>query len=206
MLALYKQKGVNPASGCMPMLLTFPILLAFYNLLSSAIELRGAPFVGWIHDLSAKDPTYIWPVLMGGTMFWQQKMMPTHRGPDAAEDLPADAGHVHRDVPEHAERSRDLLADEQPADDRPAVPDEPHHGRSGAAGQAKRQASYDSITRDQRLGRPRHRVHHQRHVRHGAHASGRRGRNARSSPRQPDRRGRGRAAPRARARRSTRCR
>ena len=81
MLALYKQKGVNPTSGCVPMLLTFPILLALYNLLSFAIELRGAPFVGWIHDLSAKDPLYIWPVLMGGTMFWQQKMMPSNADP-----------------------------------------------------------------------------------------------------------------------------
>ena len=81
MLALYKQKGVNPTSGCVPMLLTFPILLALYNLLSFAIELRGAPFVGWIHDLSVKDPYYVWPVLMGGTMFWQQKMMPTNADP-----------------------------------------------------------------------------------------------------------------------------
>jgi len=81
MLALYKQKGVNPTSGCVPMLLTFPILLALYNLLSFAIELRGAPFVGWIHDLSAKDPTYIWPVVMGASMFWQQKMMPSNADP-----------------------------------------------------------------------------------------------------------------------------
>jgi YidC/Oxa1 family membrane protein insertase len=81
MLALYKQKGVNPTSGCVPMLLTFPILLALYNLLSFAIELRGAPFVGWIHDLSTKDPLYIWPILMGGTMFWQQKMMPSNADP-----------------------------------------------------------------------------------------------------------------------------
>ena len=81
MLALYKQKGVNPTSGCVPMLLTFPILLALYNLLSFAIEQRGAPFVGWIHDLSVKDPYYIWPVLMAGTMFWQQKMMPSNADP-----------------------------------------------------------------------------------------------------------------------------
>jgi YidC/Oxa1 family membrane protein insertase len=81
MMALYKQKGVNPASGCIPMLLTFPILLAFYNLLSNAIELRGAPFVGWIHDLASKDPTYVWPILMGATMFWQQKMTPSTADP-----------------------------------------------------------------------------------------------------------------------------
>jgi YidC/Oxa1 family membrane protein insertase len=81
MLSLYKQKGVNPASGCVPMLLTLPILFAFYALLSAAIELRGAPFFGWITDLSRHDPLYITPVLMGGTMFWQQKMMPTTADP-----------------------------------------------------------------------------------------------------------------------------
>lgn len=81
MMALYKQKGVNPASGCVPMLLTMPILLAFYSLLNVAIELRGAPFVGWIHDLAAKDPYYVWPLLMGATMFWQQRMMPSTADP-----------------------------------------------------------------------------------------------------------------------------
>jgi YidC/Oxa1 family membrane protein insertase len=81
MFALYKQRGVSPASGCVPMLLTMPILLAFYNLLGQAIELRGAPFVGWIHDLAAKDPTYVWPILMGVTMFIQQRMMPSTTDP-----------------------------------------------------------------------------------------------------------------------------
>jgi YidC/Oxa1 family membrane protein insertase len=80
-MALYKQKGVNPAGGCLPMLLTMPILLAFYQLLSHAIELRGAPFIGWIHDLASKDPTYVWPIMMGATMFWQQRMMPTGADP-----------------------------------------------------------------------------------------------------------------------------
>jgi YidC/Oxa1 family membrane protein insertase len=67
------------------MLLTMPILLAFYALLSHAIELRGAPFIGWIHDLSAKDPTYVWPIMMGATMFWQQRMMPTTADPMQAK-------------------------------------------------------------------------------------------------------------------------
>jgi YidC/Oxa1 family membrane protein insertase len=81
MMALYKQHGVNPASGCVPMLLTLPILFAFYAMLSVAIELRGAPFGGWIDDLAAKDPLYITPIIMGGTMFWQQRMMPTTADP-----------------------------------------------------------------------------------------------------------------------------
>ena len=59
------------------MILTFPLLFAFYALLGSAIELRGAPFGFWIHDLSLRDPYYILPVVMAGSMFWQQRMMPT---------------------------------------------------------------------------------------------------------------------------------
>jgi YidC/Oxa1 family membrane protein insertase len=81
MLALYKQKGVNPASGCVPMLLTMPVLFAFYAMLSVAIELRGAPFIGWITDLAGPDPIYVTPILMGATMLWQQLMMPTTADP-----------------------------------------------------------------------------------------------------------------------------
>ena len=76
MMALYRERGVNPASGCVPMLLTMPVLIAFYNLLSAAIELRGAPFLGWIVDLSVHDPLYITPILMGVTMVWQQRIAP----------------------------------------------------------------------------------------------------------------------------------
>jgi YidC/Oxa1 family membrane protein insertase len=81
LMALYKERGVNPASGCVPMLLTLPVLFAFYSMLSVAIELRGAPFVGQIHDLSSHDPWFIWPVLMGVTMFIQQKMTPSTADP-----------------------------------------------------------------------------------------------------------------------------
>ena len=81
MMALYKERGVNPASGCVPMLLTLPVLFAFYAMLSVAIELRGAPFAGWIHDLSRHDPLYITPVIMGLTQFIQTKMTPTTADP-----------------------------------------------------------------------------------------------------------------------------
>ena len=84
MMELYKSRGVNPASGCVPMLLTLPVLFAFYSMLSVAIELRGAPFILQIHDLSARDPLYIWPVLMGVTMFVQQKMTPVQVDPAQA--------------------------------------------------------------------------------------------------------------------------
>ena len=76
LMELYRQRGVNPASGCVPMLLTFPVLLAFYSLLSEAIELRGAPFIWWITDLAAADPYYVTPILMGASQVLQQKMMP----------------------------------------------------------------------------------------------------------------------------------
>ncbi len=74
---LYRSEGVNPMgglSGCLPLLAQFPILIGFYNMLTVAIELRGAPFVGWIHDLSVADPYWVTPILMGATMFVQQKM------------------------------------------------------------------------------------------------------------------------------------
>ena len=76
-MELYKAKGVNPASGCVPMLLTFPFLFAFYAMLSQSIEIRGADFMGWIHNLSAPDPFYILPLLMGIAQFWQTKMTPS---------------------------------------------------------------------------------------------------------------------------------
>jgi YidC/Oxa1 family membrane protein insertase len=78
---LYREKGVNPASGCIPMLLMMPVLLAFYAMLGYAIELRGAGFGLWIHDLSQPDPFYVIPILVAATMFWQQKMSPATADP-----------------------------------------------------------------------------------------------------------------------------
>ncbi len=75
-MALYKEHGVNPLGGCLPLLLQMPFLFAFYNLLNVAIELRQAPFFAWIQDLSAPDPTYILPVLMVGSMMLTQKLTP----------------------------------------------------------------------------------------------------------------------------------
>jgi len=77
MMDLYKREGVNPmggVSGCLPMVAQIPILMAFYFMLTVAVELRGAPFFGWIKDLSMADPIYVTPLLMGATMFLQQKM------------------------------------------------------------------------------------------------------------------------------------
>ena len=82
-MKLYKDRGVNPMGGCLPLLLQMPILISFFTVFRSTIEFRGAPFFGWITDLSAPDtlatiggfPLNVLPVLMGGTMFLQQKLM-----------------------------------------------------------------------------------------------------------------------------------
>jgi YidC/Oxa1 family membrane protein insertase len=75
-MALYKQHGVNPLGGCLPLILQMPILFAFYRMLYAAIELRGAPFMLWIQDLSKPDPYYVTPIVMGLTMVAQQRMTP----------------------------------------------------------------------------------------------------------------------------------
>ncbi len=75
-MELYKKHKVNPFGGCLPMLLQIPVFFALYKLLMVSIELRHAPFILWITDLSAKDPYYITPVLMGVTMLVQQLLTP----------------------------------------------------------------------------------------------------------------------------------
>ena len=77
MIDLYRKHKVNPMGGCLPMLLQIPVFIALYHALFFSIELRGAPFIGWIKDLSVADPYYVTPVLMGVTMFLQQKMTPS---------------------------------------------------------------------------------------------------------------------------------
>ncbi|MEZ5330484.1 MAG: membrane protein insertase YidC [Thermoanaerobaculia bacterium] len=78
---VYKVEGVNPAAGCLPMLLQMPVLFAFYRLLYNAIELRNAPWIGWIHDLSARDPYYVLPLIMGASMLAQQRLTPSSADP-----------------------------------------------------------------------------------------------------------------------------
>jgi hypothetical protein len=76
MMKLYKEHKVSPVSGCLPMLLMIPFFFAFYRLLMSSIELRHAPFLLWIHDLSQFDPYFVLPILMGATQIGIQKMTP----------------------------------------------------------------------------------------------------------------------------------
>ena len=85
MTDLYKKNKVNPVGGCLPMLLQIPVFFALYKVLLVAIELRGAPFIFWITDLSMKDPYYVLPIIMGLTMFIQQKMTPTTMDPKQAK-------------------------------------------------------------------------------------------------------------------------
>ncbi len=85
MMALYRQEKVNPLGGCLPILVQIPVFIALYYVLLGSVELREAPFFGWIHDLSAKDPYYILPVLMGLTMLLQQRMNPAPPDPMQAK-------------------------------------------------------------------------------------------------------------------------
>ncbi len=84
-MQLYKKHKVNPVGGCLPMLIQLPVFFALYKILLIAIELRDAPFIFWITDLSAKDPYYILPVVMGLTMVIQQKMTPSGMDPRQAK-------------------------------------------------------------------------------------------------------------------------
>src|SRR3546814_17381860 len=102
MMALYKREKVNPAAGCLPIVIQIPVFFALYKTLFVSIEMRHAPFYGWIRDLSAPDPTSMfnmfglipwdppqflmigaWPLAMGLTMFLQQKLNPPPTAPVA---------------------------------------------------------------------------------------------------------------------------
>ena len=85
MMALYKREQVNPLSGCLPLLLQMPIFLALYWVLMESVELRHAPWMLWIQDLSAMDPWFILPLLMGVTMFVQQSLNPQPADPMQAK-------------------------------------------------------------------------------------------------------------------------
>lgn len=86
MMRLYKEEGINPAGGCLPLLIQLPVFVAVYQMLATAIEFRNSPFIPfWISDLSVKDKTFVLPILMGGTQFITQKMTPTSADPTQAK-------------------------------------------------------------------------------------------------------------------------
>ena len=124
MMSLYREKGVNPASGCVPMLLTFPVLFAFYSLLSQAIEIRGAHFA-----LLDSRPLGARPAVHHADPDGRHDVLAAEddaerRRSGAAEDDDDDAARVHLHVPVGAERPGDLLVREQRAGDRAAVRDQ----------------------------------------------------------------------------------
>jgi len=80
-MKLYKEHGVNPAGGCLPMLIQLPIFWGFFRMLAISLEFRQSPFIFWIRDLSMKDPFYVTPILMGITQYISQKMTPTSADP-----------------------------------------------------------------------------------------------------------------------------
>lgn len=84
-MELYRKEKVNPMSGCLPILIQIPVFIALYWVLVEAVELRHAPFILWIHDLSAKDPYYILPILVGASMLLQQLISPPPPDPTQAK-------------------------------------------------------------------------------------------------------------------------
>ncbi|WP_028357279.1 membrane protein insertase YidC [Brackiella oedipodis] len=85
MMQMYRTEKINPLGGCFPMLIQIPIFLTLYRVILASVELRGAPWIGWIHDLSVMDPYYILPVIMVGTMFLQFQLNPKPADPTQAK-------------------------------------------------------------------------------------------------------------------------
>ena len=164
-MALFKREGVNPVAGCLPMVIQIPVFFALYKVLFITIEMRQAPFFGWIRDLSAPDPTNvftlfglvpwdptelpvfghflhlgIWPLIMGVSMFFQMKMNPEPRRSCPEIDVRLDAGDLHLHARHVPGRPRHLLDVEQHADDHPAVL---HHAKGRGEGRAVGQPHED---------------------------------------------------------------
>ncbi|MFZ5507310.1 MAG: membrane protein insertase YidC, partial [Pseudomonadota bacterium] len=85
MMELYKTEKINPLGGCLPILIQIPVFIALYWVLLGSVEMRNAPWIGWITDLSIKDPYFVLPIIMGVTMFVQTKLNPTPPDPIQAK-------------------------------------------------------------------------------------------------------------------------
>ena len=150
LMNLYKTEKVNPVSGCLPIVIQIPVFFSLYKVLFVTIEMRHAPFFGWIHDLSAPDPTSVfnlfgllpftpphmlmigvWPLIMGCTMFLQTKLNPAADRPDPGQGDAVPAADVHLPVRDLPGGPGDLLELEQLALDRAAVGDHEADGREG---------------------------------------------------------------------------
>jgi YidC/Oxa1 family membrane protein insertase len=89
MMEMYKTEKINPLGGCLPMLVQMPFFIALYWVLLESVELRQAPWIFWIKDLSIKDPYFVLPVIMGVSMFVQQKLNPPPPDPMQAKIMMA---------------------------------------------------------------------------------------------------------------------
>ncbi len=78
-MEMYKKEKINPAAGCLPMLIQIPVFMAFYWVLVESVEMRQAPFMGWLQDLSSRDPFFILPIIMAGAMFMQYRLQRLRR-------------------------------------------------------------------------------------------------------------------------------
>ena len=85
MMELYRKEKINPLGGCLPILVQMPVFIALYWVLMESVELRQAPFYGWIKDLSVMDPYFILPLVMGASMWFQQKLNPPPPDPMQAK-------------------------------------------------------------------------------------------------------------------------
>ncbi len=85
MMEMYKEEKINPLGGCWPILIQIPVFIALYWVLLESVEMRHAPFIFWIDDLSSKDPYFVLPLIMGASMFLQQKLNPTPPDPIQAK-------------------------------------------------------------------------------------------------------------------------
>ena len=164
MMELYKKEKVNPASGCLPILVQIPIFFALYKVLFVTIEMRHAPFFGWIRDLSAPDPTSVfnlfgllpydptqvpvvghflaigaWPLIMGVSMWAQMKLNPGAARSRAAEGVRLDAGVLHLPARRLPGGPGDLLGVEQHAVGDPAIGD---HAAAGGGHPAARKSRH----------------------------------------------------------------
>lgn len=88
MMDLYKKHGANPLGGCLPLLLQIPVFFAIYRVLHNAVELKSSEWILWITDLSAIDPYFVLPILMGVSMYVSQRITPSNfTDPNAGEDF-----------------------------------------------------------------------------------------------------------------------
>ena len=161
MMELYKKEKINPVAGCLPIVIQIPVFFSLYKVLFITIEMRHAPFFGWIKDLSAPDPLTVfnlfglipwdptivpvigpflhlgpWPLIMGVTMWLQMKLNPPPPDPDAGDDLQLHADYLHLHAGELLRRAGDLLGLEQHALGPPA---ELHHAQTWRQDRAVRQ-------------------------------------------------------------------